>query len=184
MKALYLQPPHSPGNEVDANWKGRSVRLAVAVGSTGTLMDIQPKLEWSTLAGGSMTHIMTTSIPLLKIHSILTHVEMDDESKEDDGIYPEGASKPRLGDHDSNFLTITSESGDVHMFEADTLEERDNLVNGLRNVCARLAFHLITGDATASTELYDASMVAHDGDLSSLPNPRLNMNRIAHAMLD
>jgi len=85
---------------------------------------------------------------------------------------------------ESCFLTITSESGDVHMFEANSVEERDELVNGLRNVIARLSFHLMTGDATASVELYKDDEGLEDGDLPSLPNPRLNMNRIAHAMLD
>ncbi|KAL7568138.1 hypothetical protein ACA910_019531 [Epithemia clementina (nom. ined.)] len=228
MSLLYLQAPRSPGNEASDEWKGRSVQLMIACGGAcGSFPDsfssatgdpfhnsnfgnlsnhwmdtIQPKLEWSTMAGGRSELIFTTSIPLLKIHSILTtntstaagsfggiawdgdefHEHRDDENLNHSGVT-----------NNNCFLTITSERGDVHMFEAGSVHDRDTVLNGLRNVITRLSFHLITGDPRASVELYNeddeddhrhSASSPEPGDLPRLPNPRLNMNRIAHALLD
>jgi hypothetical protein len=94
------------------------------------------------------------------------------------------------GDDDRElcFFTVTTDTGDVHIFEASSPGERDQIVNGLKNVIARLAFHVIAGDTTASSELYneDAKSKSHNapvGDLPSLASPHQNMNRIAHTLL-
>ena len=189
MSILYLQPPRSPGNELSDEWKGRSVQLSIVPGGTSSSDPdaIQPKLQWSTMAGGKSSLVVTTSICLLHIHSILTTTSSTeggsfsgiDMQDEEDDEYRESASNTQ----NNCFLTITSERGQVHMFEAESEEARDRLLNGLRNVITRLSFHLIAGDARASVELYHENPTG-DGELPRLPNPRLNMNRIAHALLD
>ena len=209
---LYLQAPHTPGNESSDEWKGRAVQLIIVrggipdggestttgggphglIGNTmnGWSDSIQPKLQWSTMAGGKSNRILTTSIPLLKIHSILTSndstadaifrgVPMDDF--DDDST--------NLSNRNDCFLTITSKRGDVHVFETNCVEDRDIVLSGLRNVITCLSFHLITGDARSSVELYDEDTLDGDGgevpaNTPRLPNPRLHMNRIAHALLD
>jgi hypothetical protein len=168
---LYLQPPGSLGNN-SLDWKGRTVTLMIEPGVAGSESAIQPKLEWSTLAGGRTFEIETASLALLRILSITSSAQ---EMKED-------------GDDDSDlcFFNVTSDTGDVHIFEASSPEERDEIVNGIKNVIARLTFHLVAGDTTASSELYNAninSKSASVGDLPGLENRKQTMNRIAHTLL-
>ena len=191
---LYLQPPedetdpHEVSSSID-DWKGRTVTIIIQKGHlspiiTNGYVDQQqnkylihnrsPKLEWTTVTGGFTTEAKTTSIDLLKIQSISTNDE-DDIDDEDDLC----------------FFTITSEDGDIHVFETATVEERDRIVNGLKTLIARWSYHVIAGEATATSELFDTSssssernMHESDDDLPSLPNPHLAMNYVAHMMLD
>jgi hypothetical protein len=169
---LYLHPPGTPGNSSIDDWKGRSVIMKLVPGTAmGDSQSIQPKLTWSNMPGGKVSRRIITSICLLKILSISTHVEemrgdSDDESD------------------DLCFFTLTTTAGEVHMFEAASATQKDKIATGLRNLIARLAFHLVAGDATASNELYSSDIQGTSGELPSLPSPRQNMNRIAHAMLD
>jgi hypothetical protein len=175
---LYLQSPGASGNEDSVEWKGKSVTMMIAPGSTGEAEMIQPKLEWTTVPGGLSVDMVTTCLPLLNIHSIITRAHNNDDTLGDELEL----------DDDMCFFTITSRQGHVHVFEANTPDQRDAIVDGLQNAIARLAFHLVAGDSTASTELYndDRRMQQQEdaGELPALPNPRLNMNRIAHMMLD
>lgn len=171
INVLYLQPPGALGND-SLNWKGRTVTLMIEPGVAGSESAIQPKLEWSTLAGGQNFEVETASLALLRILSLTSSAQ---EMKEE-------------GDDDSDlcFFNVTSDTGDVHIFEASSPEERDQIVNGIKNVIARLAFHLIAGDTTASSELYipnSNSKNASVGDLPVLANPKQVMNRIAHTLL-
>ena len=133
-----------------------------------------PKLEWTTVTGGLTTETQTTSIDLLNIQSISTNDE-DDIDDEDDLC----------------FFTITSEDGDIHVFETATVEERDRIVNGLKTLIARWSYHVIAGEITATSELFDTNSTSpeknlseSDDDLPSLPNPHLTMNYVAHMLLD
>jgi hypothetical protein len=168
---LYLQPPESLGNN-SLDWKGRTVTLMIEPGVAGSESAIQPKLEWSTLAGGRRFEIETASLALLRILSITSSAQEMKEAGDDDS--------------DLCFFNVTSDTGDVHIFEASSPEERDDIVNGIKNVIARLTFHLVAGDTTASSELYNAnpsSKSAPVGDLPGLGNPKQTMNRMAHTLL-
>jgi hypothetical protein len=91
----------------------------------------------------------------------------------------------------SSFFTITSTSGDVYVFEAASVYDRDRIIQGLRNVIAWLSYATVMGDTTASSILF--SEPAHrggDGDepaelpmLAKQPY-RIAMNRTAHVLLD
>jgi len=48
---LHLQPPGSPNNH-STDWNGRTVNMVIEPGTTGDDYDVQPKLEWTTIAGG------------------------------------------------------------------------------------------------------------------------------------
>lgn len=192
---LYLQPPEDL-SDPDENsssiddWKGRTVTIMIQKGhlSTNTTrgyvnqhqnehtaQNRSPKLEWTTVTGGIVTEATTTSIDLLNIQSISTNDD-DDIGDEDDLC----------------FFTITSEDGDIHVFETATVEERDRIVNGLKTLIARWSYHVIAGEVTATSELFETSSSSSpernvnqsDDDLPSLPNPHLTMNCVAHMMLD
>ena len=126
------------------------------------------------MTGGVTTEATTTSIDLLNIQSISTND--DDEADDEDDLC---------------FFTITSEDGDVHVFETATVDERDRIVNGLKTLIARWSYHVIAGEITATSELFDSGykspeMSLNDSaaDLPSLPNPHLTMNCVAHMLLD
>lgn len=191
---LYLQPPEVENETDDYNssiddWKGRTVTIMIQKGQLSS--DIvrgyvnqqqignleynrSPKLEWTTVTGGLTTEAQTTSIDLLHIQSISTN---DDDDIDDDD--------------DLCFFTITSEDGDIHVFETATVEERDRIVNGLKTLIARWSYHVIAGEITATSELFDTNSTSpeknlseSDDDLPSLPNPHLTMNYVAHMLLD
>ena len=191
---LYLQPPEDETDPDDVNgsiddWKGRTVTIMIQKGylapnSTKGYVDQQqnehlgqnrsPMLEWTTVTGGCTTEAKTTSIDLLNIQSISTNDD-DDIDDEDDLC----------------FFTITSEDGDIHVFETATVEERDRIVNGLKTLIARWSYHVIAGEVTATSELFDTSSSSPENsmnqsvdDIPALPNPHLTMNCVAHMMLD
>jgi len=119
----------------------------------------------------------TSRVSLLSILSI--NSSADDESEE---------TKEEYDSYDVCFFSITSRSGDVHVFEANSPSERDRIVNGLKNVIARLTFHLIAGDVKGSSELYCDDALPDGGsnpaELPMLARPHQAMNRISHALLD
>jgi hypothetical protein len=182
---LYLRPAQPDDVVTDAtvpteDWKGNTVTMMIQKGcirashctAATDLVDVTiepPRLEWMTVTGGLVTDATTTSINLLDIQSILTN---DDDKQEDEDLC---------------FFTITDGAGEVHIFEAATLEERNRIVHGLKTIIARWSFQLIAGDLTATSELYTnhaTSSVAGDVDLPSLPNPSQTMNRVAHMLID
>jgi hypothetical protein len=178
---LYLQPPEVAGDPA-IDWNGRTVTLMIARGTVSDDQGMQqPRLEWSTVAGGLVNDRLTCSVGLLEIHSI---------SSEIDGIDEEQIS---LEDgQDLCFFTITTIHGDVHIFESATKEERDRIITGLKTVLARLTFHVIAGDTSATSELFSSH--AHekergpemipDDELPLLPNPSQTMNLVAQSLLD
>eukprot|EP00977_Amphora_coffeiformis_P020772 scaffold8471_cov184-Amphora_coffeaeformis.AAC.17 len=178
MSLLYLQPPQTTSNPSD-DWKGRTVVMRIIPGSTGSQDAIQPKLQWTTMAGGTVTKSFVTSIPLIRIHSVLTATQ---------NLVPEDSTTADLDDEDLCFVSITSTAGKVFLFEANSVRERDEIANGLRNIIARLSFHLVAGDHKASSELYNDDRAIRDetepGELPALASPKLNMNRMTHLLLD
>ena len=174
---LALQAPKSKWNHT-LDWKGRTVTMLLEKGSISPRHhkeQLQPRLEWTTIAGGQSFDVATTSVPLLDIMTITAaakDIEGDSQQEADDNLC---------------FFTITTSNGDVHVFEANAQSERDSIVNGLKNVISRLAFHLLVGDTTASSELFDVDdheTEEEPADLPALPSPQQAMNRIAHALLD
>lgn len=179
---LYLQAPEGSGDDTNYtdDWKGRTVTMMIQKGHLATrgggnaeggveTVDLpqSPQLEWTTVTGGQTFESTTTSISLLNILSIATN---DDE----------------IEDEDMCFFTVTSEDGEVHIFETATLEERDRIVNGLKTLIARWSFQVIAGDVTATSELYEsrAPLPSVSDDMPTLPNPNLTLNCVAHMLLD
>ena len=193
---LWHLPPsdddESVVDEVAANWSGRSVLMKIKPGSCYADNDAQPKLTWTTLGGGinNDKKAARCSVRLLAIQSISTFKETiceGDELKEEEHTdTSRGMNMSQLeDDEDVCLFAITTEEGDVQVFEAASSQQRDLLVTGLKNVIARLSFHLILGDVGASSELYyEEEKNPPPGELPSFSSPIQNMNRIAHALMD
>ena len=163
------------------NWSGRSVVMTIKPGSCYSTNDVEPKLVWTTLGGGTdNAKVARCLVPLLSIQNVATFRETLDPT------FEEEANMSRIED-DVCLFSITTDRGDVQVFEASTTRERDLLVAGLRNIIARMTFHAIVGDAGASSELYHDDVPPNDipmRELPSMASPLRNMNRIAHALLD
>lgn len=173
LTVLHFQPPGSSFNNT-SEWNGRSVNMVIEPGTVGSNDAIQPKLEWTNIPGGQTFHVMTTSIPLLGIHTIRSKME---EMTNNYGMDEDG--------NDLTFFTITTTSGDVHIFEANSTMDRDRIVHGIKNVIARLSYHLVAGDTKASSELYtEESKDISRGELPKLAKPNQSMNRLSHSLLD
>jgi hypothetical protein len=169
---LHLQPPNSANNSSESDWNGRSVNMLIEPGSIANGMMTMPKLEWTTIPGGTIFEVQTTSMELLSVQSITR--ESPDSNNDDD--------------QDVSFFTIMSDTGNVHIFEAATQADRDRIVNGLENVIARLSFHLIAGDPTGIDELCQSLLEEEKGDdgISSFRvlGPNKPMNLASHVLLD
>lgn len=190
----HLPPDDEDAARDDINWSGRSVAMTVKPGSCYSTNDVEPKLVWTTLGGGKgKEKVARCLVPLLAIQSVSTFREsiceqLGNEIKETEftttscGV---NLSRPEDEEEDVCLFSITTEEGDVQVFEAATPRERDLFVAGLKNVIARLSFHVIVGDAGASSELYyEGDKDAPQGELPSFSSPVKNMNRIAHALMD
>lgn len=164
--------------------------MTIQQGSCYSNNSAEPKLVWTTLGGGKKEKVARCKIPLMAIQSIATFGEsMGDERNEikEEEVTEESNGVnliPMEEDEDVCLFSITTSEGDVQVFEASTVRERDLFVAGLKNVIARLSFHVIVGDAGASSELYVEEKDIPPGEMPSIASPVRNMNRIAHAMMD
>lgn len=153
------------------SWTGRTVTMCIAKGS----QEHPAQLEWTTVTGGQNHEIMVSSVDLMDILTIDT-----------DGI-PEDMEDDTTVDGDNCIFTITTDDGNVFLFEANSKDERDRIVNGLKTIIARWARQMVAGEVTATSELYavyQTPKLAVRSELSVSPNPTYTMNRMAHRLLD
>ena len=86
-----------------------------------------------------------------------------------------------LEDEFDSFFTITSQDGEIHLFEALTTEDAQRIVAGIRCNAYRLSNLLIEGNSNAlMTDFYDNTGEPTETRLSA---PEA-MNRLSHAFLD
>jgi hypothetical protein len=171
---FYLQGPDSRGNPT-LDWNGRAVNMVIEPGTSTDMHNMEPKLEWTILPGGTRFEVYSTSVALLAIHSV--------SPSEDPDL---GQSNP-----ETVYFKVETDQGAVHIFEASSPEERDKIVNGLRNVLARSAYHLIVGDSSTALGLYNSdqptsateALAADSGAPWSCPGPDETLNQMAHVML-
>jgi hypothetical protein len=170
---LHLQPPESSYN-TSPNWSGRAVSMMIEPGTASSSPSsgeygetMEPKLEWTILPGGGRFDVYTTSVSLLSIQSIAACVDPDAT----DGDYL-----------DQVYFTIMTHQGDVHIFEANSYDDRERIVNGLRNVIARLAFSLVAGDVHQTHGLYNVGK--QSSSTAVVLSPDHAMNQIAHSLLE
>ena len=126
---------------------------------------LEPLLTWTDL---SRNDDIGTSINLLDIHSI-------------DTSSPSSPSDPEAvpNEMEETLFTITTETGDVHTFEAPTGMERHYVVQGLKNVIAWLSYHLVLGNMTVGPHLV-RNLDSVSGENSELPSLKTNVQAITH----
>ena len=120
----------------------------------------QPQILWKTMGGGNH-EIETRSIGLLDIHNIGTSRGEETRDDEEDEIFEDN-------EDDMNcFFTITTSDGDVHVFESIIPDDSERLVRGVKNLIARFANQVISGDANAIAEFYSNHGESDDIRLTS-----------------
>jgi hypothetical protein len=160
--------------EAPPEWRGHSVNMYVRQGCYQSSQILHPRLEWPTPEQQWTTERPGT-VNLMDIQSIYDSSE--DEVRDD---FEHDTTEPM----DLCFFSITTKTGQVHMFEAATPAERDWIVTGLKNIIVRLSYHLTVGDPAISEELFSGEYEYGSGDLPTLKTPVQAMNEIAHAFLD
>mmetsp|Transcript_737 Transcript_737/g.1726 ORF Transcript_737/g.1726 Transcript_737/m.1726 type:complete len:191 (-) Transcript_737:15-587(-) len=187
---MYHLPPDDPDAE---GWTGRSVHMHVLRGSRHGAKLAQPRLEWSTPGGFSRTgssDVLKVSLDLLDILSIVDSLgdDSDEDMQQLDG---DGVAEENLC-----FFSITTTRGDVHILEAVTFDERDRIVQGIKNAIYVLSYNLVVGgddddddgddDNSAMRAFYhkDELSDSTSGELPSLRTKRQHAYEITHAFLD
>lgn len=97
------------------------INMCIRPGYTKGTNFLQPKLCWSEITSSKSVSDDVIELNLLSIHSIHTSLE-------------ENGNAEGTNDDESPFFVITSESGVLYIFEAPTLSERNNVVQGLKNI--------------------------------------------------
>ena len=162
----YFTVPTGDDEKVD-DIPSTFVNLSIKPGLSRGARLLEPRLYWSKVDGKNGTEEF--SVSLLGIHSINTSLNEEDDDQ-------------------TQFFTITTNEGEVHVFEAPTILERHNVVNGIRNVVAWLSYHLVMmGNMASGTKLVsnlDEQEGEQNGELPSLKTPAQAMNDLSHSFLD
>jgi len=182
----------------DENWVGRTVNLIFRPGICSRRTIIQPVIEWKTMIGGKSKCVENRTLTLLNIDAISTGNSRGNEKRP---ASPENNTRSggdtattnwcnstlalgEMGDSDDEFncfFTITSQDGDIHLFEALNSEDAQRIVAGIRCNAYRLSNSLIEGNTNAlMTDFYNNSNEPPETQLSA---PEV-MNRLSHAFLD
>jgi len=149
------------------------INMCIRPGYTKGTNFLQPKLCWSEITSSKSVSDDVIELNLLSIHSIHTSLE-------------ENGNAEGTNDDESPFFVITSESGVLYIFEAPTLSERNNVVQGLKNIVAWLSSLLISGSMTSTSYLVpdlDQKKGEQSGELPSLKTPVQVMSDLTHAFL-
>ncbi|KAL9178570.1 hypothetical protein ACHAXT_001908 [Thalassiosira profunda] len=190
VKLIYHESPSRASPSSD--WIQSTVKLFLRPGNChGTTLQ-QPTLAWAVLPVVSRTKgigsigsfdsadgKMWATLGLLDVHSILVD-EGDGSTTAAESKVDDGATAAKS----TGFFSITATNGAVYVFEAPTPKDRDYVVNGLRGCIARLAYHMIAGDANVIGELYSEDAGALTGELPSLVSPWKAVGRVTHDFMD
>jgi len=182
----------------EENWIGRTVNLVFRPGICSKRTIIQPVIEWKTMIGGKSKCVENRTLTLLNIDAISTSNSRGNEKRPASPENNTGSGGDtatldwcnstlalgEMGDSDDEFncfFTITSQDGDIHLFEALNSEDAQRIVAGIRCNAYRLSNSLIEGNTNAlMTDFYDNSNEPPETQLSA---PEV-MNRLSHVFLD
>jgi hypothetical protein len=171
---------HQPPTEEQQDWIGRSVTMLLRPGICNAETTAPPQLVWSTMGGGMATRVETRSVALLKIHSITNSPTDDDD---DEGRDDNNGHDDNNDEQERNcFFTLTTNEGEVHVFETIATEESDRLVSGIKNLVARLSAQLISGDEKAFADFYNSSGRGESEEIQFTPEEA--MVRLSHSFFD
>jgi len=188
------------------SWVGRTVNLVFQPGVCSTRTIVQPAIEWNTMAGGKSSFVESKRIGLLDIDAIAPS-NVKDKGNSPPAIEPSSLPIPakpptnpkndtrvgicsaapltRLGnmygDEFDCFFTITTQDGQIHLFEALDAEDCRRIIAGIRFNAQRLSRLLIEGDSSAlMSDFYDNSKEPEDSVLSD----GMVLNRLSNAYFD
>eukprot|EP00980_Cylindrotheca_fusiformis_P001326 scaffold333_cov133-Cylindrotheca_fusiformis.AAC.52 len=150
--ALVYHQPSLTIEEERADWQGRSVTMNFKPGVCNALEVVQPSIEWTTMGGGKDKKVMTQSVDLVDIHSIA--VSSIDDMRDD----LEAGEVEEI----QCFFTLTTKSGDVHVFESLNKDESNRIVLGIKNIAGRYSNLTIAGDPRVIVEFFDNSANAQE----------------------
>ena len=179
------------------SWVGRTVSLVFRPGMCNSEKIVQPVIEWNTMAGGKSNTSDTKSVRLLNIDSIAPSNAHEGEEGYSLPIPAKPPTNPKNdvsigmcnlqfppvspGEEFDCFFTITSQDGEIHLFEALNSEDSMRIVAGIRYSAQRLSRSLIEGDANVLlSDYYDNSNAPEE---SKLPENEV-MNKLSNAFLD
>eukprot|EP00531_Pseudo-nitzschia_arenysensis_P003923 CAMPEP_0116134280 /NCGR_PEP_ID=MMETSP0329-20121206/10561_1 /TAXON_ID=697910 /ORGANISM="Pseudo-nitzschia arenysensis, Strain B593" /LENGTH=482 /DNA_ID=CAMNT_0003628979 /DNA_START=103 /DNA_END=1551 /DNA_ORIENTATION=- len=181
----------------EESWAGRTVNMIFRPGVCSSEKLDQPVVEWSTMEGGKSDFVETKTLELLSIDAVGTSSE---------GIKTEASSlpipaKPPTNDQNTEvsvsmcnlsftpgdddgidcFFTITSQNGEVHLFEALNLDECHRIVAGIRFSAQRLSQIVIEGNSNViMSDFYDDSREPVQAKLTQTEV----LNKLSNAFLD
>lgn len=188
------------------SWVGRTVNLVFRPGVCNSKTIVEPVIEWNTMVGGKSNFVETKTLNLLNIDAVATSNahEAGDDKDHKSSILPASfpvpskpptnakndvsigmcslSFPPRAGEDEFDcFFTVTSQDGEIHLFEALNSEDCLHVVAGIRYSAQRLSRLLVEGDVNALlSDFYDNSREPAE---SCLP-PNEVMNRLSNAFLD
>ena len=160
-----------PSNPIDNDWSGRSVMMYIQPGHSNGPYIVHPKLVWKSDPGSrpQKSDELSFAVDILDIHSVMDSIDDAVTETAEEG--------------DLCFFSVTTNSGDVHLFECLSEEERDRVASGIKNVIARMAYSLVVGDNHVITELYSEGE-QDEGELPALKTEGQELADISHAFLD
>eukprot|EP00529_Nitzschia_sp_RCC80_P016286 CAMPEP_0113488634 /NCGR_PEP_ID=MMETSP0014_2-20120614/26118_1 /TAXON_ID=2857 /ORGANISM="Nitzschia sp." /LENGTH=670 /DNA_ID=CAMNT_0000382353 /DNA_START=195 /DNA_END=2207 /DNA_ORIENTATION=- /assembly_acc=CAM_ASM_000159 len=177
----------------DESWVGRTVTMALRPGVCTATSLQHPYIEWTSMGGGKVQTIETVSIGLFDINTVaVSSLNVGGSGEGDETGVAANCSDEEL----DCFFTITSRDGEVHLFEALSPTESQIIVNGIRNIVARLSTLLVAGDLAVVTEYYDTSSffggndfientsAAANGTKQSVLSTDEIMLRLSHSFLE
>ncbi|KAG7367947.1 hypothetical protein IV203_030690 [Nitzschia inconspicua] len=153
------------------DWIGRTVNLYFRPGVCSARTVVGPAIEWKTMGGGKAREMERQSIGLLEIDTVMV-------SNIRNELDP--ASNQQYDDELDCFFSITSQWGEVFLFEALSAEESHRIVTGIKSIAFRLSSHIIAGDSKAVADYFDNSNEPTDTQLRT----NAAMMKISHAFLD
>lgn len=122
--------------------------------------------------------VVTRSVGLLQVHSVGQSAdepaqEEENESREDDVTVAATAI-----DQPQCYFTITSDDGEVHVFETASPEDCTKLVRGMQHLIARFSSQVVRGDTSAIMDFYNLKDPA---EIRFTPEEA--MMRVSHSFL-
>ena len=186
--------------EIDEDsWIGRTVTMVFRPGVCSAEKIVEPAIEWRTMVGGKSTIVETKAMELFSIDSVNTSNDGGTVKLE---TIPNTAKPPIREDKEeasqnismcnisfsSNkeeefdcFFTITSEDGEIHLFEGLNKDDCYRVVAGIRYSAQRLTEILIEGDSSALIpNFYDNSQVPEESKLTE----KEVLNKLSNIFLD
>lgn len=183
----------------DESWVGRTVNMVFRPGACSSQKIIQPAIEWNTIVGGKSNVVETKTLNILNIDAISNNNDRDATKLSSLPIPAKPPAPHQNKDVETSmsmcslsftpaeeeefdcFFTITSQNGEIHLFEALNMDECFRIVAGIRYSAQRLSQILIEGNSSVlMSDFYDNSREPEELRLTQ----NEVLNKLSNAFLD